>query len=273
MCGVSDTCTAKVRHSFELTKYKAINFVIRTYYYNFAQKIQVMQKFFFIISLLVAASTAFAQKAGTVLDDNVVAAQTVDTFFTIEEIDDATFSRMQRGGSYPEKCTIKRSELRYLRVLHRNFDGKTQVGELVCNRLIANDMLSIFRKLYDSGYQIASMRLIDDFGADDERSMLGNNTSCFCYRVIKGSSKLSMHSRGLAIDINPLQNPCVRYREGKVSSIQPNSTTARKHASRTAKSHLIDRNDLCYKLFLQHGFIWGGAWRSVKDYQHFEKKP
>jgi len=36
-------------------------------------------------------------------------------------------------------------------------------------------------------------------------------------------------------------------------------------------SHKIDHDDLCYKLFTEHGFEWGGDWTHSKDYQHFEK--
>ena len=193
--------------------------------------------------------------------------------FSISLIDDATMQRMIRGGSFPEGCSISRNDLRYLQVKHVDFNGKTQTGELVCNKAIAQDLLDIFRELFKQRYPIASIRLIDDFGADDEASMRANNTSCFCYRTINGSTKLSAHSRGMAIDINPLQNPCVRYtKDGKLRRIQPDTKEARNHMNRTSgKAHMITRNDLCYRLFVKHGFTWGGAWRSVKDYQHFEK--
>lgn len=199
--------------------------------------------------------------------------QEEDDGFMISNIDDATFGRMQRGGSYPKECTVKRNDLRYLKVLYVDFNGKTEVGEIVCNKAIAQDLIDIFRELYKQKYPICHIALIDEYGADDETSMRANNTSCFCYRTIKGSSKLSKHSLGMAIDINPLQNPCVRYtKNGKLRRIEPDTEEARKYIKRaTMKAHVITSEDLCYKLFLQHGFRWGGAWRTVKDYQHFEK--
>ena len=200
-------------------------------------------------------------------------AQQANDGFSISTISDSLMARMERGGSFPKNCTIKREELRHLQVLFVDFKGNTQHGELVCNKVIANDLISIFKELYQQKYPIASIRLIDDFGADDETSMRANNTSCFCYRTIKGSTKLSAHSRGMAIDINPLQNPCVKYtKEGKFRNIQPDTKEARAYINRlSGKSHLITKNDLCYKLFVRHGFIWGGSWRTTKDYQHFEK--
>lgn len=192
--------------------------------------------------------------------------------FTSEPIPDNVFQRMQ-GKSFGKDCTTKRSDLRYLRVLHCDKDGKTQVGELICNKNIAADLLDIFKKLYEARYPIESMRLVDDYDGSDERSMSANNTSCFNFRLMTGSRKrVSLHGRGLAIDINPLYNPFVS--KSKVSP-KVGIPYAYKRSS-FSKSTLvgrmiITRQDLCYKLFIQHGFRWGGAWKRNKDYQHFEK--
>ena len=189
--------------------------------------------------------------------------------FTVDTISDAVFQRMQ-GKSYKTGCTVSRSELRYLRLSHFDVNGQEHIGELVCNRLIADDLKEIFQELYRHKYPIGRMRLVDDYDADDERSMQDNNTSCFNYRPIAGSNKLSKHSRGLAIDINPLYNPCVRQQKDGTTIVQPANGKA--YAKRkTPKPYMIDSNDLCYQLFIRHGFKWGGAWRSLKDYQHFER--
>ena len=140
---------------------------------------------------------------------------------------------------------------------------------MVCNKSVANDLLFVFRQLYHKRYAIESMRLIDDFGADDEHSMQANNTSCFCYRKVKGQIRLSKHALGLAVDVNPLYNPCVRTIRGR-RSVQP--ANGLPYIDRkTPFAHKISRDDVAYKYFTQRGFRWGGAWRSLKDYQHFEK--
>ena len=170
-----------------------------------------------------------------------------------------------RGVSYPEGAEIKMDDLRYLKLSYVDFEGLSQVGELVCNKVIAGDLLAIFRELYEARYPIRSIRLIDDFNGDDEASMAADNTSCFNYRRKTGMRELSKHALGLAVDINPLENPYVRP-----SRVRPAGATA--FADRTKDfPHKIDRNDLCYRLFRAHGFSWGGTWRSVQDYQHFEK--
>lgn len=189
--------------------------------------------------------------------------------FSVDTLSNEVFLRMQ-GKSYPEGCRVKRSELRYLQVMHYDAEGKEHKGELVCNKKIANDLLDIFQKLHEAHYPIEKMTLIDDYNADDERSMTANNTSCFCYRQIAGSKRLSKHSQGMAIDINPLQNPCIKKRKNGNLFIQPKA--GRKFTNRNGMyPYKITKGDLCYRLFIEHGFSWGGNWRSSKDYQHFEK--
>ena len=99
--------------------------------------------------------------------------------------------------------------------------------------------------------------------------MKDNNTSAFCYRKIAGSEKLSMHAQGLAIDINPLYNPCVSYKDGKVSKVEPKE--GEQYIERDPSDpRRIKRDDPCYRIFIDYGFTWGGDWKTKKDYQHFE---
>lgn len=176
------------------------------------------------------------------------------------------------GCSYPdteESLQISYEDLAYVHVLHYDFEGQVQEGELICNQAIAQDLADIFYELYESRYPVEKIRLIDEYGADDEASMADNNTSCFNYRTVPGRTKLSNHSYGLAIDVNPLYNPYVRTKDGK-ELVSPDNGVP--YADRSADfPHKIDKNDLCYRLFIEHGFTWGGEWNSSKDYQHFEK--
>lgn len=197
--------------------------------------------------------------------------------FGVQELNDSIFALIS-GKSYAKGCTTARSELRYLRVLHYDEQGKVKTGELICNKAIANDLIDIFKELYRQHYVIARMRLIDEYDADDQKSMTANNTSCFNFRYVSGTKTVSKHGLGMAIDINPLYNPYVRQRSGKTlvepASATPyaeNRATKKQQGKLKGSSQMIDRNDLCYRLFIQHGFRWGGAWRSSKDYQHFEK--
>lgn len=197
--------------------------------------------------------------------------------FYYEPISEA-LSRYMTGVTYPSKdseaaqngLVVTFDDLRYLHILHYDFDGNLAEGELVCNQSIAQDLIEIFYQLYLNEYQLESVLLIDEFDGDDTASMEANNTSCFNYRVVEGSDHLSKHAYGLAIDINPLYNPYVTYEKDGAENVSP--AAACSYADRSVNfAYKIDENDLCYKLFTQYGFIWGGNWNNVKDYQHFQK--
>ncbi|MCM1119910.1 MAG: M15 family metallopeptidase [bacterium] len=179
------------------------------------------------------------------------------------------------GISYPEDIedpAIALMDLSYVHVLHYNFEGESAEGELICNQAIAQDLVEIFWELYQAEYQIERIRLIDEYGGDDDLSMEDNNTSCFNYRVVSGSTSLSKHAYGLAIDINPLYNPYITYNKDQTFNVSPAAGEEYADRSRTFP-YKIDENDLCYRLFKERGFTWGGDWNSCKDYQHFQKTP
>lgn len=189
--------------------------------------------------------------------------------FYQQEITDDIFARIE-GKSFKASCTTSREDLRYLRVLHYNKDREVQEGELICHKDIADDLLAIFQELYKAAYPIERMVLIDEYDADDEASMRANNTSAFNFRYASGMKRLSSHSTGMAIDINPLYNPLVKERGGR-TLFYPSNAGA--YIDRTKYfPYKIEKGDLCYRLFKKYGFSWGGDWRNSKDYQHFEKR-
>ena len=210
-----------------------------------------------------------AWTAGTTVTDDEIADFGIQRCFVSELISDSVFQVM-KGKSYKDNCTVPRGDLRYVKVLHRNLKGENVLGELVCNKEIASDLLDIFRELYDARYPIERMVLIDNYNAEDDPSMIANNSSCFNFRFVAGTKSLSKHSRGMAIDINPLYNPYVKRTQSGSIDISPRIGSP--YANRNKSfNYKIDKNDLCYKLFIAHGFKWGGDWSTVKDYQHFEK--
>lgn len=197
--------------------------------------------------------------------------------FYYEPISD-NLRRYITGISYPSaespegiaEPEITVDELRYVHIWHYDFDGNPAEGELICNEYIAQDLVEIFYELYRNEYQLEKVLLIDEYDGDDTASMEDNNTSCFNYRVVEGSTHLSKHAYGLAIDVNPFYNPYITYEKDGTEKVSPAAATD--YADRSSGfPYKIDENDLCYKLFIQHGFTWGGNWNSSKDYQHFQK--
>ena len=201
----------------------------------------------FLLSLIISLFVSVGQ---AVSQESVAAFGGLDTCFVSEPISDALWTKMQ-GKTYKPNPYIGRQDL------------------LVCNKKIADKLVCIFRQLFELRYPIERMVLPEEYDADDEKQMRANNTSCFCYRPIAGSSKLSKHSLGLAIDINPLYNPYYKVFKDGTRFVQP--ATAKIYCNRKATfPYKIDHKDLCYRLFKANGFQWGGDWRSSKDYQHFE---
>lgn len=183
--------------------------------------------------------------------------------FAYRPIDQEILSRIE-GISYVDNENIALEDLVYLQVGHWGFDDRKHLGELIVNKRIADDLLEIFKLLYEGKYPIEKMVLIDDYGGSDEKSMDDNNSSAFNYREVTGTNKLSKHSYGLAIDINPVQNPYI-----KNNIVLPE--IGKEYIDRqTFKKGMIKDGDLCHRLFKEKGWTWGGDWKSLKDYQHFE---
>lgn len=209
-------------------------------------------------------------EAGTTISEEAITIYGIENCFEILEIDDAIFNRIYQK-SFKTSCTTARSDLRYIKLLHRNAKAQRLIGEIICHKSISSDLVEIFRILYDNCYPIQRVVLIDNYEADDNKSMENNNSSAFNFRYISGTKKLSNHSLGLAIDINPLQNPYVKLGSNGTTTTEPKS--GRKYTNRELNEpYMITKGDLCYTEFTKRGFTWGGNWKNSKDYQHFEKK-
>ena len=172
------------------------------------------------------------------------------------------------GCSYPAEGAreISLDGLAYVSVLHMDFDGYVHRGELICNKAIAKDLVEIFYELFQNRYPIQRMILIDEYGGNDEYSMEDNNTTCFNYRMTVDTGSLSQHALGRAVDLNPLYNPYM-YK----GSVEP--VGSEPYTDRTLNEpYLIKDDGIVVKLFKEHGFEWGGDWKTMKDYQHFQKK-
>ncbi|GHU40323.1 hypothetical protein FACS1894111_00790 [Clostridia bacterium] len=206
--------------------------------------------------------------AGSIVDKERLNVTDITSLFSVSPISEDILGRIN-GISYKENNQIKPAQLRHLRILHKGFDGESHVGELIVNEALADTVCGILKELYENNYPIEKMHLVDEYGGDDDRSMADNNSSAFNYRVVAGTTHLSKHSLGLAIDINPRYNPYIRTGKNGETIIDPSNGSA--YADRNNSfAYKIDKNDLAYKLFTSHGFTWGGSWNTVKDYQHFE---
>ena len=179
----------------------------------------------------------------------------------IFEIDSALAEKL----ALPADALISLSDLRRVDVMYTDFDGADRCGSIICAASAAKDVEIIFRELYELRYPIEKIRFAHEYGFDDDLIMADNASSCFNYRFVANTNRLSLHARGLAIDINPLYNPYIQN-----GVIMP--ANAMPYADRNANfPHKITHDDPCFKTFTKHGWLWGGDWTENVDYQHFYK--
>ena len=164
-----------------------------------------------------------------------------------------------------DKQTKDLVSLLSVKVSYINIEGKTAIGELIVNKEIAEEVVDIFRDIYECRFPIVKITPIDFYDCNDDKSMEDNNTSCFNYRTVTGSKKLSDHSSGRAIDINPVFNPFVKRKE-----VLP--INGAKYIDREIQEPgMIQKNDCVVNAFKSRGWQWGGDWKHEQDYQHFYK--
>ena len=175
----------------------------------------------------------------------------------------ATPTAADLPASWEPGCPVAPDGLRIITMSHWNYAGSVSTGKLVVAAGLASQVVDIFRDLYDARFPIERMELVDKYDGDDDQSMAANNTSAFNCRPVTGGSSYSEHSYGRAIDINPLVNPYV-----KGSTVLPPAGSAYVDRSLDAPG-MIHANDEVVQAFASRGWIWGGTWSSLKDYQHF----
>jgi len=174
-------------------------------------------------------------------------------------------------GSWRNGCPVEMYDLRYLKINYLDFNYKKKTGEMIVHKSVAYDVVEIFRELYNSNYPIKQMKIISHYNANDFASIEADNTSAFNCRKVTSGKKWSNHSYGKAIDINPIENPYIS-KSGYISHPKSFPFRKRVHKHNTSKDKaMIIKNDYIIQLFKERGWKWGGNWRTIKDYQHFEK--
>lgn len=168
-----------------------------------------------------------------------------------------TFDEALAGKEIPDEI---RESLALVSVPFFSFDREVYEGQLVVHKEVAGEVQEIFKKLCEMQFPIQQIVPVVAYEWDDDKSMADNNTSAFNYRVIFGTNRLSNHSYGRAIDINPVQNPYIQ-RDGVI--VPPD-----------AKYDLTQQGTITTEvasLFKSYEWDWGGDWETGTDWQHFEK--
>ncbi len=215
-----------------------------------------------VATVLVAAPAWGAKE--TAKSPFLTPVETKEPVFTVAALP-SEYGKAMNGVSWKKGCPVALGSLRLVKVGYVGFDGRVMQGELVVHKTVAAEVAEIFKELYEAGYPIRSVSLVDRYNGDDTASMEADNSSAFNYRKVEGSSSLSKHSYGIAVDINPVENP---YIKGKY--ITP--AAGKEYTDRTRPfPGMVVPGDPCHQAFVGRGWTWGGNWKILKDYQHFEK--
>ncbi len=161
-------------------------------------------------------------------------------------------------------CPLDWSELSLLTLAYWGFDGEAKQGQMVVNTEVVDDVVTAFEGLFEIGFPIERMALVDDYGGDDKAAMAADVTSGFNCRFVDGTERWSNHAFGLAVDINPLINPWAR--EGNVLPLEGTPYAARDNPT----PGMINLGDAAIDIFAGVGWSWGGVWTSP-DYMHFSQ--
>ena len=166
--------------------------------------------------------------------------------------------------TWNEDCPVTVDELRYLTMSFWGFDDRPHTGEMIVNASVAEDVVEVFGKLFEARFPIEEMRIATQDDLDAPPTGDGNMTTSFvCREVVGDSNEFSQHAFGLAVDIDPFQNP---YIKGDV--ILPELATS--YTDRTdIKPGMHIEGGPVVAAFEEIGWVWGGRWRTLKDYQHF----
>jgi hypothetical protein len=174
-------------------------------------------------------------------------------------------SAAQLPHSWHRGCPVAPAQLRRLRLRYWGFDRQAHLGTLVVNARAVTPLVRVFARLYSARFPIRRMRPIDAYGGSDERSLNADNTTAFnCRRAVaSGPKRWSVHAYGLAIDVNPVENPDL---EG--GRVHPRAGRAYLNRSRIRRGMAV-RGRLLVRSFASVGWRWGGRWTGTPDYQHF----
>jgi hypothetical protein len=170
--------------------------------------------------------------------------------------------RQRMGETYKAGCPTSLSALRYLTLVFRGFDGRAHTGELVVRHDAVPAFVAAFRRLFALGFPLEEMRLPGTRDMNERPTGDGNDTASFVCRPARGQTRFSAHAYGLAVDVNPFQNPYV-----KGDLVLPELASA--YRDRTWKrAGMFLRGSAAVRAFTDQGFTWGGTFSRPKDYQH-----
>jgi hypothetical protein len=179
-------------------------------------------------------------------------------------------AELKAGGFWHQGCPVPLAGLRVLTVTYRGFDGRSHTGQLIVNQSAAAPLARVFERLYALRFPIHHMSIADVYGPVRSRPADGDPSGSFeCRQAVpspcsggNGTGSWSMHAYGLAVDLNPVENPYVGCGQSRDPAAQSYRDRSRHRPGMVTPAVV--------KAFRSVGWGWGGSWSgSTKDYMHF----
>lgn len=201
--------------------------------------------------------------------------------YKIHSIEQERIEKIIVACGWDKNCPFGLDRFNYIELEHLDFFGNKQEGQIIVLDIVTQNVINIFTELLKKRFPIYSLKPISAFNCDDEESMRNNNSSCFCNRKIMDSSTKSLHSYGVAIDINPVQNPMIKIvntaRHFDNIRIFPGSDNIMNEQNNSFENY-INRSNIkkgmvenIIEIFTKNGFHnWGGNWNDPIDFHHFD---
>ncbi len=220
-----------------------------------------MVRLLIVVVFIMITTQVFSQQNDTIIDSRYTWKELKKIFET------AYFDVAKNNFSEDQKQFVRRildSDLVLIEIPYTGFDKRIHSGQIVCNKLVATDLNNIFKELSQLRFPIEQITPVSQYDYTYNKSNDDNYTYCFDYRKETSSNKRSNHSYGFALDINPVQNPYKSAGKTFPSNAREQLSTGRIRYTDPMGQKVIE-------LFKKYGWSWGGDWKSVKDYMHFQK--
>jgi hypothetical protein len=160
-------------------------------------------------------------------------------------------------------CPVGLEDLTLLELSFWGFDGEPHTGRMVVNASVAADVVEVFAALHEARFPVEEMRLVTRADLDAPPTGDGNNTAAYACRPSVGATTWSAHAYGLAVDLNPFDNP---YRKGDL--VLPELASAYLDRS-WRRPGMVHADGVAVRAFERIGWTWGGTFRTVTDLHHF----
>ena len=179
-------------------------------------------------------------------------------------------TQLKQRGFWHKGCPVGLGDLRLLTVTHLGFDGASHHGQLVVNRRAASPLRARSGRCTATASRSATCASATSTGPRARRPESDVTASFECRQAVpspctggSGTGTWSNHAYGLAVDINPRENPYVGCGQSSDPTAQAYRNRGRKRPG------MVDARAPCARSRTPAGAGAARGSGNTKDYMHF----